>query len=135
MCTGTGTGAHVSARVGACAGWCKGVRVSARAGTCAGRRVEVAGDLVESCGMKLGDNVRLPAHQCHGDGRWRSRGDGSRNGSGDRRDVFPQGQFKLVPKRLMFLRLRLGVFLRKLEDLGQTIVMWHGVRLGRASWR
>ena len=35
--------------------------------------------------------------------------------SGDRRDVFPQGQFKLIPKRLMFLRLRLGVFLRKLE--------------------
>ena len=29
--------------------------------------------------------------------------------------VFPQGQFKLVPKCLMFLRLRLGVFLRKLE--------------------
>ena len=29
--------------------------------------------------------------------------------------VFPQGRFKLVPKRLMFLRLRLGVFLRKLE--------------------
>ena len=27
----------------------------------------------------------------------------------------PEGQFKLVPKRLMFLRLRLGVFLRKLE--------------------
>ena len=35
---------------------------------------------------------------------------------GGRRGVFPQGQFKLVPKRLMFLRLRLGVFLRKLED-------------------
>ena len=42
-------------------------------------------------------------------------GDGSQNGSGDRRGVFPQGQFKLVPKRLMFLRLRLGVFLGKLE--------------------
>ena len=42
-------------------------------------------------------------------------GDGSRNGSEDRRGVFPQGQFKLVPKRLMFLRLRLGVFLMKLE--------------------
>ena len=27
-----------------------------------------------------------------------------------------QGRFKLVPKRLLFLRLRLGVFLRKLED-------------------
>ena len=79
-------------------------------------RVKVGGDLVEPRGIKLGDNVRLPAHQCHGDGRWRSRGDGSRNGSGDRRDVFPQGRFKLVPKRLMFLRLRLGVFLRKLED-------------------
>ena len=49
------------------------------------------------------------------DGRWRSWGDGSRNGSADRRGVFPQGQFKLVPKCLMFLRLRLGVFLRKLE--------------------
>ena len=78
--------------------------------------VKVDGDLVEPRGIKLGDNVRLPAHQCHGDGRWRSRGDGSRNWSGDRRGVFPQGQFKLVPKRLMFLRLRLGVFLRKLED-------------------
>ena len=32
-----------------------------------------------------------------------------------RRGVFPQGQFKLVPKCLMFLRLRLGVFFRKLE--------------------
>ena len=61
-------------------------------------------------------NVRLPAHQCHGDGRCRSRGDGSRNGSRDRRGVFPQGQFKLVPKHLTFLRLRLGVFLRKLDD-------------------
>ena len=78
-------------------------------------RVKVGGDLVEPRGIKLGDNVRLLAHQCHGAGRWRSRGDGSRNGSGDRCCVFPQGQFKLVPKRLMFLRLRLGVFLRKLE--------------------
>ena len=36
VCTGTGTGAHVSARAGACAGRCTGtgtgVRVSARAG-------------------------------------------------------------------------------------------------------
>ena len=78
--------------------------------------MKVDRDLVESRGIKLGDNVRLPAHQCHGDGRWCSRGDGSQNGSEDRRDVFSQGQFKLVPKRLMFLRLRLGVFLRKLED-------------------
>lgn len=41
VCTGTGTGAHLSARAGACAGRCTGtgtaVRVSARAGTCAGR--------------------------------------------------------------------------------------------------
>ena len=79
------------------------------------RHMKVGGDLVEPRGIKLDDNVRLAAHQCHGAGRWRSRGDGSRNGSGDRRDVFPQGQFKLVPKRLMLLRLRLGVFLRKLE--------------------
>ena len=93
-------------------------------------RVKVGGDLVEPR-----DNVRLLAHQCHGDGRWRCRGDGSRNGSGDRRGVFPQGQFKLVPKRLMFLRLRLGVLLRELEDYGQTIVMRHGIRLGQASWR
>ena len=39
VCTGTGTGAHVSA--GACTGRCTGtgtgVRVSARAGACAGR--------------------------------------------------------------------------------------------------
>ena len=63
-------------------------------------RVKVGEDLVEPRGSKLGDNVRLPAHQCHR----------------DRRDVFPQGQLKLIPKRLMFLRLRLGVFLRKLED-------------------
>ena len=75
-------------------------------------RVKVGGDLVEPRGIKLDDNVRLPAHQCHGDGRWRSLGDGS----GDRRVLFPQGRFKLVPKHLMFLRLRLGVFLRKLED-------------------
>ena len=79
-------------------------------------RVKVGGDLVEPRGIKLGNNMLLPVYQCHGDGRWRSRGDGSRNGSGDRRGVFPQGQFKLVPKRLMFLRLRLDVFLRKLED-------------------
>ena len=78
-------------------------------------RVKVGGDLVEPRGIKLRDNVRLLAHQCHGDGRWRSRGDGSRNESGDRCGVFLQGQFKLVPKRLMFLRLRLGVFLKKLE--------------------
>ena len=78
--------------------------------------MKVGGDLVEPRGIKVSDNVRLPAHQCHGDGRWCSRGDGSRNGSRDRRDVFPLGQFKLVPKRLMFLRLWLGVFLRKLED-------------------
>ena len=77
--------------------------------------VKVGGDLVEPRGIKLDDNVPLPAHQCHGDGHWRSRGDGSRSGSVDRRNVFSQGQFKLVPKRLMFLRLRLGVFLRKLE--------------------
>ena len=77
--------------------------------------MKVGGDLVEPCGIKLGDNVRLLAHQCHGDGRWRSWGNGSRNGSGDRRGVFPQGQFKIVPKRLMFLRLWLGVFLMKLE--------------------
>ena len=38
-------------------------------------RVKVGGDLLEPCGIKLGNNVRLPAHQCHGDGRWRSRGD------------------------------------------------------------
>ena len=75
-------------------------------------RVKVGGDLVEPRGIKLGDNVRLPAHQCQRDGRWRSQGDGS----GDRCGVFLQGQFKLVPKRLMFLRLRLGVFLGKLED-------------------
>src|SRR3954468_2183559 len=41
VCTGTGTGAHVSARAGACAGRCTGtgtgVRISARAGACAGR--------------------------------------------------------------------------------------------------
>ena len=41
VCTGTGTGALVSARAGACAGRCTGtgtgVRVSARAGACAGR--------------------------------------------------------------------------------------------------
>ena len=43
-------------------------------------------------------------------------GDGSQNGSGDRRGIFPQGRFKLIPRRRMFLRLRLGVFLRKLED-------------------
>ena len=77
--------------------------------------MKVGGDLVEPRGIKLGDNVRLLAHQCHEDGSWRSRGDGSWNGSGDRRGVFPQGQFKLVPKRLMFLRLWLGVFLMKLE--------------------
>ena len=70
--------------------------------------MKVGGDLVEPRGIKLGDNVRLLAHQCHRDRRWRSRGDGSRNGSRDRHDVFPQGQFKLVPKRLMFL-------IRKLE--------------------
>ena len=79
-------------------------------------RVKVGKDLVEPRGIKLDDNVRLPAHQCHRDGCWRSRGDGSRNGSGDWRGVYPQSQFKLVPKCLMFLRLRLGVFLRKLED-------------------
>ena len=43
-------------------------------------------------------------------------GDGSWNESEDRRDVFPQGQFKLVPKLIMFLRLRLCVFLRKMEN-------------------
>ena len=41
MCTGTGMGAHVNARAGACAGRCTGtgmgVRVSARAGACAGK--------------------------------------------------------------------------------------------------
>ena len=79
-------------------------------------RVKVRWDLMEPRGSKLSDNVWLLAHQCHGDGRWRSRGDRSRNGSGDRRGFFPQGQFKIVPKRLMFLILRLGVFLRKLED-------------------
>ena len=78
-------------------------------------RVKVGGDLVEPHGIKLGDNVRLLAHQCHGDGRWRSRGNESQNESRYRRGVFPQGRFKLVPKRLMFLRLRLGVFLKKLE--------------------
>ena len=78
--------------------------------------MKVGRDLVEPRGIKLGDNVRLPAHQCHRDGRWRSRDDGRRNGSGDMRGVFPQGQFKLVSKRLMFSRLRLGVFLKKLED-------------------
>ena len=53
---------------------------------------------------------------------------------GERRGVFPQGQFKLVPKRLMFLRLRLGVF-QETGRLRQTIVMRHGVRLGQAGWR
>ena len=77
--------------------------------------MKVGGDLMEPRGIKLGDNVRLPAHQCHGDGRWRSGGDGS----GDRRDVFPQGQFKLVPKRLMFLRLWLGVFLGNWKTKGR----------------
>ena len=79
-------------------------------------RVKVGEDLVESCGIKLGDNVQLPAHQLYGDGRCHSQGDGSRNGSGDRHGILPQGWFKLVPKRIMFLRLRLGIFLRKLED-------------------
>ena len=88
--------------------------------------MKVDGDLVEPRGIKLGDNVWLPAHQCHGDGRWRSRGDGSRNGSGDRRGVFLQGCFKLVPKRLMFLRLRLGVFLRA----DHQDVAWRMIRLG-----
>ena len=37
VCTGTGTGAYVSAHAGACAGRGTGVCVSARAGTCAGR--------------------------------------------------------------------------------------------------
>ena len=41
VCMGTGIGAHVSARAGACTGRCTGtgtgVRVSARAGACAGR--------------------------------------------------------------------------------------------------
>ena len=41
VCMGTGTGAHISARAGACAGRCTGtgtgVRVSAHAGACAGR--------------------------------------------------------------------------------------------------
>ena len=41
VCTGTGTGTHVSARVGACAGRCTGtgtgVRVSERVGASAGR--------------------------------------------------------------------------------------------------
>ena len=41
VCTGTDTGTHVSARVGACTGRCTGtgmgVRVSARVGACAGR--------------------------------------------------------------------------------------------------
>ena len=41
MCTGTGTSAHVSARVGACTGRCTGtgtsVRISARAGAGAGK--------------------------------------------------------------------------------------------------
>ena len=98
VCMGTSTGTHVSARAGACAGRCTGtgtgVRVSACADACTGQvhgRVKVSGDLMEPCGIKLGDNVRLPAHQCHGDGCWRSRGDGSRNGSRDRRDIFPQG--------------------------------------------
>ena len=77
--------------------------------------MKVGRGLMEPRGIKLGDNVRLPSHQCHEDGRWCSQGDGSRNGSEDRRGIFPQGQFKIVPKRLMFLRLRLGVFLRKLE--------------------
>ena len=90
--------------------------VNVQAPTLVGARArEIRRGLVQPRGIKLGDNVRLPAHQCHGDGRWRSRGKGSRNRSGDRRDVFPQGQFKLVRKRLMFLRLWLGVFLMKLE--------------------
>ena len=54
-------------------------------------RMKVGGDLVEPRGIKLGDNVRLLAHQCHGDGRWHSRGDGSRNRSEDRRGAFLQG--------------------------------------------
>ena len=41
VCTGTSTGTHASARVGACAGRCMGtgtgVRVSAHAGACTGR--------------------------------------------------------------------------------------------------
>ena len=117
VCTGTGTGAHVSARRRM--RWQVHGHWHWRARQCTRRRmrwqvhgrVKVGGDLVELRGIKLGDNVRLPAHQCHRDGRWHSRGDGS----GDRRGVFPQGKFKLVPKRLIFLRLRLGVFLRKLE--------------------
>ena len=36
-------------------------------------RVKDGGDLVEPRGIKLGDYVRLPAHQRHGDGRWRIR--------------------------------------------------------------
>ena len=40
------------------------------------------GNLVEPRGIKLGDNVRLPAHQCHGDGRWHSRATGARTGAG-----------------------------------------------------
>ena len=30
------------------------------------RRVKVSADIVEPRGIKLDDNVRLPAHQCHG---------------------------------------------------------------------
>ena len=77
--------------------------------------MKVGGDLVEPRGIKLRDNVRLPANQCHEDGHWCSQGDRSRKGSEDRSGFFPQVQFKLVPKRLMFLRLRLVLFLRKLE--------------------
>ena len=43
VCTGTGTGVHVSARASECAGRCTGVKVG--------------GDLVEPRGIKLGDNV------------------------------------------------------------------------------
>jgi hypothetical protein len=72
-------------------------------------QVQVSGDLVDPRGFKLGDKVRLLAHQSHGDGRWRRRGDGSWNGRRDRRGDFPHGQVKLIRKLLR-------VFLRKLED-------------------
>jgi hypothetical protein len=67
-------------------------------------------------GFKLGDNVQRLAHQCHRDGSWSRLGDGGWNGHGDKRGDFPHGYVKIIRMLLMFLELRFGVFLRKLED-------------------